>query len=596
MRHALCAFAVCLLVLTSPCLAADWFVRPIDANFKGGAGTSYAEAWKGFDAIEWGEIKPGDNLYICDTHIGSGLVIGASGTEGNRVTIRGDYPDHPGVIIGASAVLSDGWELHDAEHNIWKHDFTAPPGYSDWHAFERLKTADPIESIVRLNNVGNKETAGTGEKSDFSLWRPGSYYKEGDNLYYRPTKGSANDYVYYAGYSEPCVFSFNQHHFDIVGLQAMMGAGSKYDGVIKLNNLHHVTIDNVKVKWGTYGIVFSPQWLFRETVSSDYVTIRNSTITDCRAGIYPYGEVNHCLITGNHVYNIDQYGYYLYWKGKGWRGDIHGIALQGGGEDVIIEHNHVHHVGSEGIFPYGDNNPNGLNVQKLQNFKIQYNLVHDIKYLGTAKEHRSSGKQSALYYNQNNNFPSEGLSNNVMAYNIAYNAQHGVRMKCNTNKETGKAPWAVYNNVIYNTDVGMCWYSTGKHNPYNKPGVVFKNNIVLNATSKFVSIAPSVIKEYDQLIFDHNIYYPALSEGFQWPSGKGDFAAWKNWGGAYKLDQHSMISDPRFVNAEAHDFHLKKDSPAIDAAQPVRIEKDFAGNPVPQGKAPDIGAFEFVKR
>lgn len=591
--------ALLLFLVPSLCFANDWFVRPSAGSYGKGNGTSYCDAWSGFSKINWKQIRPGDNLYVCDTHIGKGMSIGASGADDRPITIRGDYPDHPGIILGASAVFTGSWELHDSTYNVWKRSFSAPSTYSDWHAFARRMTADPIDGIVRLNNVGNRETGGTGEKTDFASWKPGTYFyqKDGSTLYYKPIKGSANDHIYYAGYRPSCIASTNRHHFNITNLKVMMCGGSKYGGVIRLRNLHHVTVDRVSVRWGKYGIVFSPEWADRYKVSSDYVTVKNSTIRDCQAGIYPFGEVNHCLIMGNHIYDIGQYGYYLPWKRERWHGDIHGIALQGGGDDVRIEHNHVHHVGSEGIFPYGDDNPKGVNVQNLRNFSIRYNLVHDIKYLGGAvKPYYSSGRHSALYYNQNNDFPSEGLSNNVMAYNVIYNATHGVRMKCNANRNTGKAPWAVYNNVIYNTDVGIAWYSSGSaggKQPHNKPGVIFKNNILLNVKSTFVSIAMPTIKEYDQVIFDNNIYYPDLPNGFQWPGNKGHFVAWKGWDSGIRRERHSMVADPKFRDVTDHDFHLLQGSPAIDAGENVGLTKDYDGKSVPTGKAPDIGTYEF---
>ena len=584
-----------LLPMWSSSFAADWFVRPDEGSFGNANGESYGNAWSGFGKIKWDKIRPGDNLYICDTHVGVALSIRTSGAEGQPITIRGDYQGHPGTIVGAGAVFMDDWKLHDAKHNIWERIFFIQLDYSDWQAFERPKTADPVEGIVRLNNVGNKETAGTGEKMDFALWKPGSFYRNDNIIYYKPTVGSANDHIYYAGYSDPCIYSLNQHHFNIMSLKVMMGAGSQYGGVITLRNLHHVNLRGISVKWGTYGIVFSPQWADRHIISSDYVTVSNCTISDCRAGIYPFGKVNHCLIIDNHIHDIDQYGYYLYWKNGRWSGDIHGIALQGGGENLRIERNHIHHIGSEGIFPYGDNNPNGVDVQTLKNFNIKYNVVHDIEYLGgSLKPYTSTGRASAVYYNQNNDFPSEGLSSNTIAYNVLYNATHGVRMKCNANKNTGKAPWAVYNNVIYNTDVGLSWYSTGPANPHNKPGVIFKNNIVMGVKSKHVSIATPTIKEYDQIIFDRNIYYPDMTSGFEWPGGAGNFEAWQGWDNGIKRDQHSLSTDPKFVRAIDHDFHLEKDSPAIDAGQVLGLTQDHDGKPVPQGKAPEIGAYEFA--
>ena len=41
-------------------------------------------------------------------------------------------------------------------------------------------------------------------------------------------------------------------------------------------------------------------------------------------------------------------------------------------------------------------------------------------------------------------------------------------------------------------------------------------------------------------------------------------------------------------------LHSHSLSPAIDAGVDVGLEKDIAGTIVPQGKAPDIGAYEFT--
>ena len=585
-----------------PAAGKQWFVRPAGPQPYGKAdGSSYDSAWGGFPKIAWKSIQPGDTLYIGDVHAGERLIVQASGVEGRRVTIRGDYPGHPGAILGASAVLDGGWSLHSAGQNVWKRSFEKPEPYSGLHAFARPKDSDPLKGMVRLHNVGEPAQGGSGVKADFAKWAPGTYYldegAQGGTLYFKPFAGAANDWVYYAGYEPACVRIERCKHFDVRNLTIMMGAGGKDQGVVRLHSCDHVTLDGLAVRWGALGIVFGPSWGGRhkpDAVSEDIV-VSNCVVRDCRSGIYPNGGVKNCRISDNHVFDIGQDGYYMIWRKNRWHGDIHGIALQGGGDGLVIERNHVHHIGGEGIFPYSDNNPEGVNVQEMRNFRIQYNLVHDIKYIGCpAKPTRaSSGMQSALYYNQNNDFPSEGMSGNVMAYNVLYNAEHGVRMKCNANKQTGQAPWAVYNNMIYNVDVGVCWYSSGPKNPHNKPGVVFKNNIIMNARRAFVQIAPPTIKEYDQVLFDNNIYFPDIPGGFVWPEGKGDFAGWRGWTAGAKRDARSMTADPRVVDAQKAVFGLQAGSPAIDAGADVGLAKDMDSNSVPQGKSPDIGPYEY---
>jgi hypothetical protein len=53
-------------------------------------------------------------------------------------------------------------------------------------------------------------------------------------------------------------------------------------------------------------------------------------------------------------------------------------------------------------------------------------------------------------------------------------------------------------------------------------------------------------------------------------------------------------ADPRFVDRESQNYHLRPDSPAIDAGLDLGHPRDHAGHPVPVGRAPDIGAFEYV--
>jgi hypothetical protein len=44
-------------------------------------------------------------------------------------------------------------------------------------------------------------------------------------------------------------------------------------------------------------------------------------------------------------------------------------------------------------------------------------------------------------------------------------------------------------------------------------------------------------------------------------------------------------------------LHLRPDSPAIQAGIPVAgYKKDVDRNPVPSGKSPDVGAYEFERQ
>ncbi len=67
----------------------------------------------------------------------------------------------------------------------------------------------------------------------------------------------------------------------------------------------------------------------------------------------------------------------------------------------------------------------------------------------------------------------------------------------------------------------------------------------------------------------------------------------KNW--LKSQDTHSIFLKPQFLNLQNHNFHLRPKSPAIDHGIPLNeVRTDFEGKKHPWGKAPDIGAFEYV--
>jgi len=140
---------------------------------------------------------------------------------------------------------------------------------------------------------------------------------------------------------------------------------------------------------------------------------------------------------------------------------------------------------------------------------------------------------------------------------------------------------AIYNNIIINTTGDALGF--GVMNNFPAQGAVY-NNIIVNPGERYLEIVGTP-GDWSNFFCDYNLYYPAtdVTTGFYFAQ-------------AIDRDNHSILADPIFVSSnpqEPADFMLQPDSPAIDAGIDVGLSEDFNGNPVPQGNAPDIGAYEY---
>jgi len=169
---------------------------------------------------------------------------------------------------------------------------------------------------------------------------------------------------------------------------------------------------------------------------------------------------------------------------------------------------------------------------------------------------------------------------NVITYNVIRDTN---RSDCAGIKvQSGATDVDIYNNVIYNnTDYGI--YLDGGQD-YN-----IKNNIVDNSNSYDLLLTTAA---YTNLVCDYNCFTGDGTAPIR-EFGVANYTVAQHCS-SKSQDCHSITSDPLFIDADNGDFHLQAGSPCINAGTDVGLSEDYEGTSVPQGSAPDIGAYEKI--
>jgi hypothetical protein len=209
-------------------------------------------------------------------------------------------------------------------------------------------------------------------------------------------------------------------------------------------------------------------------------------------------------------------------------------------------------------------------------------------------------------------------TNNIYRYNIEKN--------CNVRDQLGGNDNEFYYNLIYGrTENPATDYSDNSEGVYLDlvgsgicDGVKVYNNVFYDIFNEAISISAcsnALIKNNIVMDAGQGGDQPNIAVYLKSSAGAGnvisdnefydtDTSTVINYKGskctpAYADANHpefsnNINSDPKFINAPNKDFRLQPDSPCIDAGTNVGLTLDFEGNSVPQGSAPEIGAYEYA--
>lgn len=304
------------------------------------------------------------------------------------------------------------------------------------------------------------------------------------------------------------------------------GAGCK-DNVVRRSELFDLGAGGVKVGYAGAG-----DWRSSHEVPGDPAALTSHhTIEECtiaHAGrLHPpavgvwIGKSPHNKVLHNEIHDLYYTSVSVGWVwgyapspahhneiaynlmhniGQGVLSDMGGVYSLGIQPGTTIHHNHIHHVHSFGYGGWGLYTDEGSTDIVLRD-----NLVHHTKDGGFDQ-----------HYGKNNL-----VTNNIFAFGRECMIRRNARMDRHTS-------------------------------------FTFKRNIVLYDRGTILGGGWATHPE-GYYTLDENLYWHVGGKPVMFTEGM-DFEAWQE---KYGQDKHSIVADPRFVDPQNGDFHLRPDSPAI---------------------------------
>jgi hypothetical protein len=177
--------------------------------------------------------------------------------------------------------------------------------------------------------------------------------------------------------------------------------------------------------------------------------------------------------------------------------------------------------------------------------------------------------------------------------------------------DPSQGPVEAFNNVIYDVGLGpdpqdgssdyagIYVANITNAGPAGSGNVKLYNNTLFDCGTRGTSAAGAIARAAGSVgivMVDNILVAPSMGSYFSAGSDLSMVSGSNNLffgaGPAPAGPTASVSADPLFLSPATFDFHLQPGSPAIDQGIPTAAATDLDGNPRPQGKAFDIGAYE----
>lgn len=314
-------------------------------------------------------------------------------------------------------------------------------------------------------------------------------------------------------------------------------------------NIQHIVLEGFDVKSANYKSVMvgygNHNWIIRDMCLHH----NGAPEASDRSGIDIRG-CDNMLITGCIVYQAGR----------------NGIQVSAGSYN-IIENCDVHDIRNNGI------SIRGSSSRTCQGNIIRNNVVYQSPSAWTGI--------NGIVVTDDAVYP---IRDTKVYGNLIYNVSNiGMMLygMANTNVE-------VYNNTVYNAHRCYVLVNMGSSS------VTLMNNIGMTTWYGWHPIFSLENTSVTNKTVDYNLWFKVNSDPSTVQNGYTPYTSIGAWRSATGLDAHSIIADPRFVNAWGKDFRIQATSPAVNAGTNVGLSKDLVGVSIPQGPTPDMGAYEYA--
>jgi parallel beta-helix repeat protein len=244
----------------------------------------------------------------------------------------------------------------------------------------------------------------------------------------------------------------------------------------------------------------------------------------------------------------------------------HGIYVSNSADNPIVRGNRSWGNRGNGIHMNGDiNTGNGDGI--ISGALVEGNVIYD------------NGRGGGSGIN------CDGVQDSVIQNNLLYNNHASGISLYRIDGGGGSTGNLVINNTVVQASDGRWALNIRDGSTTN----TVLNNIFYNHHSFRGSISVSA-DSLSGLVSDHNAVMNRFSV-----DGGGSVISLAQWRAATQQDSSSLLSTPAalFVDPATSDFHLKQESPAVDAGTSNQAPAvDFERGPRPQGARIDIGADE----